>query len=80
MYAQAQTPQEIDKSREMKMKIADTDAGDNWVSTDMPVICIPIRMMIDMMAFTDAYGHKSMLDSPIRTLQAFRTTKDFFLQ
>ena len=71
MYFQAQTPEEIDEIKAMTTKVVETDADDNYVSKDMPVIGIPVRAMIDMMAFIGAYGHKSMYESQVRTRQDF---------
>ncbi len=55
----------------MTAKIACTDEDDSYVTKDMGIISIPICMIIDMMAFTGAYGHKTMLETK-RTNPAFR--------
>jgi hypothetical protein len=69
--AQAQTAAEIDELRTMTTKIVVTDDDDNYITKDMRVIGIPVRMIIDMMAFTGAYCHKSTLETK-RTNQGFR--------
>ena len=69
--AQAQTAAEIDELRTMTTKIVDTDDDDNYITKDMRVIGIPVRMIVDVMAFTGAYGHKSTLETK-RTNQGFR--------
>ncbi len=71
MSVQAQTPGEIDAVKAMTTKIVDTDDDDNYIAKDMQVIGVPVHMMVDMMCFTGAYGHKSMLES-VRTNQAFQ--------
>ncbi len=63
MYAQAQTAAEIDEIRAMTTKIADIDSDDNFVTKDSHVISVPVRMMIDIMAFTGAYSHKTTLET-----------------
>ena len=55
----------------MTAKIVCTDEDDSYVTKDMCIISIPIRMIIDMMAFTGAYGHKTALETK-RTNPAFR--------
>ena len=55
----------------MTTKIACTDDDDGYVTQELRVISIPIRMIIDMMAFTGAYGHKTALETK-RTNPAFR--------
>ncbi len=81
MSVQAQTPAEIDAVKSMTTKIVETDDDDNFVTKDMQVIGVPVRMMVDMMCFTGAsrYGHKSMLES-VRTNQAFRQAFQVFSQ
>jgi hypothetical protein len=69
MYAQAQTAAEIDEIRAMTTKIADTDSGDNYVTKDSRVIFV----LVDMMAFTGAYGHKTTLETK-RTNLGFRNS------
>ena len=55
----------------MTTKIASTNDDDGYVTQEIRVISIPIRMIIDMMAFTGAYGHKTALETK-RTNPAFR--------
>ena len=55
----------------MTTKIACTDEDDGYVTKEIRVISIPIRMIIDMMALTGAYGHKTALETK-RTNPAFR--------
>ncbi len=55
----------------MMTRIADTDFDGNYFAKDFPVIGIPVRSMIDMMAFISAYGHKSTYESA-RTREPFR--------
>lgn len=69
--AQAQTAAEIDELRAMTTKIVDTDDDDNYITKDIRVIGIPVRMIVDVMAFTGTYGHKSTLETK-RTNQGFR--------
>ena len=73
MCAQAQTAAEIDEIRAMTTKIADIDSDDNYVTKDSHVISVPVRMMIDIMAFTGAYGHKTTLETK-RTNQGLRNS------
>jgi hypothetical protein len=55
----------------MTTKIACTSDDDGYVTQEIRIISIPIRMIIDMMAFTGAYGHKTALETK-RTNPAFR--------
>ena len=72
MYAQAQTPEEIDEVKAMTTRIVDTDCDGAYIHKDVPVIGIEVRAMIDMMAFIGAYGHKSAYESA-RTREPFRS-------
>jgi hypothetical protein len=69
--AQAQTAAEIDELGTITTNIVVADDDDNYVTKDMRVVGIPVRMIIDMMAFTGVYGHKSTLETK-RTNQGFR--------
>ncbi len=73
MYAQAQTAAEIDEIRAVTTKIADKDSDNNYVTKDLQVISVPVRMMVDIMAFTGAYGHKTTLQTK-RTNQGLRNS------
>ena len=55
----------------MTTKIACTSDDDGYVTQEIRIISIPIRMIIDMMAFTGAYGHRTTLETK-RTNPAFR--------
>jgi hypothetical protein len=55
----------------MTTKTACTDDDDGYVTQEIRVISIPICMIIDMMAFKGAYGHKTALETK-RTNPAFR--------
>ena len=72
LYLQAQTPDDIDAIRVMRIKVVEVDVEDNYVTRDIPLISVGFRAMVDMMCFTGAYGHKSCLESS-RTRGPFRT-------
>ena len=55
----------------MTTKIACTSDDDGYVTQEIRIISIPIRMIIDMMAFMGAYGHRTTLETK-RTNPAFR--------
>lgn len=72
--AQAQTAAEIDELRTMTTKVVvPDDDGDGYITKDMRVFSAPVRMIIDVMAFTGTYGHRSTLESK-RTNLGFRNS------
>ena len=68
---QAESPEEIEEVRGMKVKVPVADEDGNIHTHEVSLVSPELRSMVDNMLFMSAYGHKSMFESN-RTRQAFR--------
>jgi hypothetical protein len=69
----AETPQEIDAIRDLKLKVVVPDDDGAFITQEVQYISPEVRAMVDNMCFLGAYGHKTMFESErTRQSESFR--------